>query len=330
MNRKYFAVRNRVGFLDLSGRGKIEVSGKDRHAFLHGVLTQDIKNLKPGEGRPAALLDPEGRLIADFHLFAFEEFLLIDCQAVLVPEILGTLGKYLITEDVTLTDRANDFAWLGIEGPRAPDLLSRLIEEKSDFLAPGAHTGKLIKNIPVHIFRFSFSGERGFYFLLKASEKKAFSDSIFSEGRAFEMEPLDESSFQILRVEAGLPWHGTDFDKKTLFPETGLENAVCYTKGCYLGQEAVAKIKNTGGPEKKLTGFVLDGPEPPLPPQKLFSKGQEAGYLTSIVFSPALEKTISLGYLLKDSALENNRAEVGTVGSKIFARVHALPFFRRT
>ncbi|HNV85499.1 MAG TPA: aminomethyltransferase family protein [Candidatus Omnitrophota bacterium] len=329
MNPGYSAVRNAVGLIDLTSRGKIRISGKDRLSFLHGILTQDIKNLRPGEGRYAALLDAEAHLAADFNVFAFDHHLLIDCQTVLTSKILRTFEKYLITEDVKPVDCTADFSWFGIEGPDAPELLARLTEKHLDSLEPHAHASGLIQGVPAEIFRFSFSGGPGFYLLSEKAAGQNLFDLILSKGKPLGIAPFGESVLQTLRIEAGIPWYGIDFDEAIVLPEIGLDRAVSRTKGCYLGQESAAKIERAGGPEKKLTGFVIETRDLPPLTRKIFRRNKEAGYLTSAVFSPFMGGNIALGYLQKN-ACPGEELELEPSGSREFLKIHSLPFFRRT
>lgn len=326
MNEAYCAVRDRAGLIDLSSRGKIEVTGKDRIPFLQGMVTNDVRRIKAGEGLYSALLDPEARILADFHVFGFEDRFLIDCEDILAEKILRALGRYIITEDVGLKNLTKDLAWFGIEGPQSEELLEKISGPGLSFLKPFSHTPLKIKSIPAEIFRLSFTGEDGFYLLVSRNDKDALVRLVLEEGKALGIRIVEDSCLETLRIEAGIPVYGRDMDERNFFPETCLEHAVSRTKGCFLGQEAYSRLKLQRAPLRQFTGFEILSDELPSPGEAIFYEGNEAGYVTSAVFSPALKKNIALGYLLRETTSKTRSVEIKSGARTARGMIYPLPF----
>ncbi len=318
------SVRQSAGFIDVSCRAKIRVEGSDRAPFLHGMVSNDVKKLKEGEGLYAAMLNAQGQMLADLHLFCFENHLLIDATASLTQKIISTLGKYIIMEDVSLKDVTEGFAFLGLEGPASIKFLSHLIKEA---LSMPAYSHQRIKlgNFEAEIFRLSFTGSEGFYFLIESRFAGEFWDFILKEGGPFGIKPFGARALNALRIEAGIPWYGLDMGEKNLLPETGLNHAISLDKGCYIGQEVIARLSSFAKVNKKLVGLEIASDRAPASGAKITVQGKEAGYLTSSAFSSTLKKTIGLGYLAKDLCQPGTEVSLEADG-KIQARVATLPF----
>lgn len=230
--------------------GKIRVTGKDRIAVLHNILTQDIKNLSIGQHAPAALLSNTGKVLAFMEVFVFEDFLILVVEKDFVEKTTMLIDKYIISEDVVLEDI----------------------------------TGQ------------SFEAE---------------------------MKRLPEP----LRIEAGLLRHGVDMDESTILSETGLEQtAVSSTKGCYPGQEVVARIETYKGLNRKIFGFILEGDSLPKPKSKVIAADKEIGWITSAAHSKNLGKGIALGYLSKGYWEKGLKVKIDSEGNEIQAETAALPF----
>ncbi len=326
---EHLAVRHGVGLIDLSHRGKIRVEGRDRTTFLHAMLSNDIKNLKSGEGLYAAMLNAQGRILADLYLYASQEHFLIDCSASLTKKIVETLNQYIIMEKVTLKDETRQYAFLAVEGPEAISLVKKIAGEDLSYFKLNAHKRKNLAGSEAEIFRCSLSGEQGFAVLVEAQAAPGLWDSLLAEGKSFGIRPFGRAAANTLRLEAGIPWYGIDMDESNLLPETGLEHAVSYTKGCYIGQEVVARLQAIAQVNKKLMGLEISSGEVPSNGAKLLKEAKKIGYLTSAVFSPTLRKAIALGYVHRNHAAKGTALQVEHQGKKVEAYVTTLPFFLR-
>ncbi len=318
-------VRQSAGLIDVSCRAKIRVEGRDRAPFLHGMVSNDVKKLKEGEGLYAAMLNAQGHMLADLHLLCFPDHLLIDATASLTQKIIATLDKYIVMENVTLKDVTEDYAFLGLEGPASAKLLNHFTKEEA--LSMPAYSHKRIKlgNFEAEIFRLSFTGSEGFYFLIESRFAGEFWDFILKEGGSFGIKPFGARALNALRIEAGIPWYGLDMGEKNLLPETGLEHAISLDKGCYIGQEVIARLSSFAKVNKKLVGLEIASDRAPAAGTKITVQGKEAGYLTSSAFSSTLKKMIGLGYLARNLCQPGTEVFLEADG-KIQACVATLPF----
>jgi glycine cleavage system T protein len=325
------AVRKGVGLLDLSFRGKIEVTGKDRTAFLHNVLTNDIKSLGLGSGCYAALLNPQGRILADLNLCVFANSLLLDVEGGLEKKLIAALEKLVVTEEVQLKDVTEAWILLSLQGPKSEALVGALIHGPVMVTEEFHHTNFQILDTPATLIRRSVTGEKGFHLLISNEEGKGepIAKRIMEVGRLYGLRPVGLGAYEILRIEAGIPRYGIDMTEETTLPETGLETiAASETKGCYPGQEVVARIKTYGGLNRRLHGFVFDKRSLPKTGDRVLKNGEEAGFITSACDSPALGRGIALGYLKKGEHAAGDEVTIGTPPQAIAAKLSPLPFIR--
>ena len=268
------------------GRGLLELRGADRQTFLQGMVSNDVLALAPGQSCHAALLDSTGHILADLRVHAFPEFLLIETDAACLEVLIKTLDKLLIIEDVQMADATGQWATLSVLGQGASKLVSHLRELPGEMrplaypLAPGID-------------------------LWLPAESHAAAWAILTEAGAV---PLDDEGWETLRVEAGLPAWGRELTAAILLPEAGMEDAVSYTKGCYVGQEIVARLHARGHANRGLRRLVL-AEDAPVPPQEATlhvpedgpEPGREIGRITSAVASPLLGgRAVALGYVRKE------------------------------
>lgn len=273
--KEYTALRNSAALLDFSGHCRFEISGADRAAFLHNILTQDIKNLKPGQAARSALLNAQGKILADMEVYIFEDKIILDAEAVLEKKIPELLEKYVITEDVTIRNVSNELAHLAVEGPASADF---------KFDGPG-------------VFIQAMTGKYGIHFILPENQTAALITEFLKKG----LQPAGHNAFEAARISAGYPRFGIDMDETIALPETGLDAAAASeTKGCYPGQEVVARTNTYKGHQKKMVRILFEGEKAPESGEKIFDKnGAEAGWVTSAHVLPGSGKVAALGYLKK-------------------------------
>ena len=286
---EYRAMREGVGVIDRSMLGKVTVTGRDRQAFLQGMLTNDVKGLTPGKGTGAAFLDALGKVMVLLSVYALDDRLLIELPPSFTEKTLERLDHFLISEKVYFEAADSAFAIIAVQGPAAGDLLSRLAEQTLD-LAPYAHVEVVIAGEPVRVIHRREGGVAGFHCWTAAAHGAALWAAIADIAVPVGMQALDT-----LRVEAGIPWYGRDVDEALIFPETRLEQLVSFTKGCYIGQEVVARVKYRGHINRGLSGLVLEGDRVPAAGARVVVAGKEIGRVTSAVRSFALGRPIALG-----------------------------------
>jgi glycine cleavage system T protein len=323
------AVRETVGLIDLSHRAILELAGKDRTRFLNGMVTNDVKSLKPGSGQYAAMLTTHGKLMADMRIYALADAYWLDLHEELIPKTREALDRHIIADQVDLTDRSGEVVMVAIQGPASLELLAGLGIAGAKSLAEYQHLETSIKGAGVRIIRASETGEEGFIAVAPAPSSDTVWQALMEAGRAHQLRLVGMEALNLLRVEAGIPWHGLDMDENTLLQEVGLERAVSFSKGCYIGQETVARVAHRGHVNRHLTGLLIEGTGVPVPGTKLLRELQEVGRITSAVRSPTLGHAIALGYVRREWMTPGTILELETLEGIRSAETVPLPFYKR-
>lgn len=321
---EYHRLRDDAGVLDASIYAAIEVRGADRHEFLQRLLTNDIKRLAPGTGCRAALLSPSAKLIADLLVLADADALWLLCELPYAEIVRRTLEHYLFTEAVTLTAHERRFAALALLGPRAMTLASQLAGTPLALTSPISHVTWPLHDVPARWVRWSLIGDAGFMCLFEADQARPIWNWWLQEAG---VPPIGWEALHIARIEAGLPWMGIDMTEDNLLPETGLDAQMASeTKGCYLGQEIVARMRTYGSPSKRLMGLMLEDATVPVAGDELWRGGELVGQVTSACHSIALERVIAIGYLKRGANEPGTVVSVQGGDTKQLAAVIQLPF----
>ncbi len=320
---EYRALREAVGLIDRSMLGKVTVTGRDRQAFLQGMLSNDVKSLTAGQGTAAAFLDAHGKVVALLAVYVLEDRLLLELPPSLTEKTLQALDKFLISEKASFEAADDAFAILAVQGPGSRALLETLAGRQLD-LAPYHHAEAQIAGAPVRVISRAEGGVPGFHCWAAAAHGASLWQLLVTAGAR----PVGAEALNVLRVEAGVPWYGHDVDESVILPETRLEQLVSYTKGCYIGQEVVARVKYRGHVNRALSGLVLEGDRVPAINDPVVADGKEVGRITSAVRSLALGKPIALGYVRREYFAPGSVVGVQDGGATIPARVAELPFVR--
>jgi len=259
-----------AGLIDLSAsRGRIRVTGSEAVMFLNGLITNDIKNATDSSWLPAVFPTVQGRLIGAVRILRYEDGFLIDTEAASLEAVLKTISRFTMAGDFQVTDVSNEIALLSVQGKGASDVIDAA---------------------NVVGIRATHTGEEGFDVLT--------SEPIMEQLVAAGAQPVTPETFETLRIEAGIARYGLDMDETNVVTETNLDDAVSYTKGCYLGQEIIVRIKHRGHVAKKLTGLKFESHETIKAGSIIKSPDdKEIGRVTSTTFSPKLQTTVGLGYV---------------------------------
>ena len=315
-----------AGVFDRSDRVHLTASGPDAKAFLHRMLSNDVARLAPGQGCYATLLSVQGHMLADLYALQMDDHLLLETDVSAAARMREWLEKYIIADDVTVEDRSQQMAALGVEGPQA----AKLLAAAGAGALPGAeldHAWVKLGETPVLIARVSETGEEGFRLIFVVEYAQNIWDALTAVKKVVPWKPVGHAAWNILRTEAGVPWYGVDMDERTLPPEAALETrALSYSKGCYVGQEIIERIRSRGHVNRRLTGLRLQGARPAAG-AKLLREGKEVGVLTTVVESPTLGGLIALGIVRREQLEPGTRLEVEGGGA---AEVAALPFYQRS
>lgn len=280
----YTALRTRAAYIDLAGRGNIRVTGEDRARLLHAMCTNHVQQLIPGTGCYAFFLTAQGRILADANIFCMPDYLLLDTEPEARETLRQHLDNYIIADDAVLEDFTGTMAAVALEGPAAEEVMKGLG-------GPAAHMPYAIAQwehgLVAHV---SYTGGPG-YIVFTPAEQRAdliarFGAAGLPEARLAEAEAV--------RLEHGRPRHGVDFSDANIPQETQVAHAVHASKGCYLGQEIVERVRSRGHVNRQLATLEFDTDRPPLKGAKVRAGEAEAGEIRSAVYSPALGVSLAI------------------------------------
>src|SRR2546423_892524 len=278
--REYEAVREGgAGLIDLSSRGLVEVSGAEAMQFLNGLITNDVKTLEDGAWMLAAFPNAQGRLIAFARILRLGNSYLFDTEASTHAPVFKALERFTLAGDFRVADRTDEMALLSVQGARAAACVGATLNEEAARVERGrVHTVAQWNDVPVHLIRATHTSEDGFDLFLDAGQAPSLWDALTRSGA----QPVGLDALEILRIEAGLPRYGVDMDESNVVTETGLDEAVSYTKGCYIGQEIIARIHWRGHVAKRLAGLSFDDQAEAVRGASIKSTdGKEIGRVTS-------------------------------------------------
>ncbi len=312
------AMEGAVAF-DRSHLATVAVRGKDRESFLQNMLTNDVRSLAPGAGLPAAFLTVKGKLVSDLVAFKGADSFLLEMERERAEPFRKALDRYIISEDVTLESLAEKETTFSVEGPKAVRILAAIA---------GLETSELEGLADLH-FRMGALARVAarrreltprFDVTAGLDTAKSLLEKALQEGAILGGERVRETR----RIEASRPRFGIDMDESHLPLEAGLDDALSFQKGCYIGQEYVVRVAHRGHVNRKLSGLKLTGSEPPSPGAAVHSGGEEAGVVTSCAFSPAFGCALAFAYLKRGYGEPGTEVSVGGAS----ARVSPLPFAR--
>jgi len=256
-------------------RGLIAVRGKEAVPFLDGMITDDMKTLADGAQMLAAFPNAQGRLLAVVRVLRDGDRFLIETEEATREKVFNNLFRFTFAGDFFVEHLSENFRYFELFGSRAE---------------PPASAGGV-----------SFTGNSALGHFVPVVDAETFRGQLIDSGAA----SISDDLYETLRIESGIPKYGVDMDETTIVPELGLDGLISYNKGCYIGQEIIARIHFRGHVAKQLTGLILS--EPPTsagefqPGAELTSTdGKNAGRVTSVAFSPSLESTVGLGYVRFD------------------------------
>lgn len=318
---EYRALREGCGILDPRLRALLRATGDDRTAFLQGMLSSDIAACHPGEGLPAAILTVQARVVSDLRAFVREDEIWLDFPAQRRAVGMATLEKYIVADDVELSE-CDDTLLALIEGRTAREVLRVAFGVDPAALPRCSHRAIAIDDAAVRILAATHSGEPGFLLAGPA----ALAPRVWDQARAAGAVPVGWDALEVARVEAGIPAMDADMDESYLAPEVGLHDAVSTKKGCYIGQEVVERVSARGNVQRRLIGLAFDDDEPVAAGTLLRESGKDAGVVTSAVVSPALGRTVALGYGRRSVWEPGTRVQVGAEEMGRMASVTSLPF----
>lgn len=324
------AVREGVGLADLSHEGKFIISGSDRIAFLQKLISNDLGRLSEGKGLYTTFLTAKGKMIADFHLFSFPDTLLMEIDWANAEKTKAQLMRFRLRSKVEFS--TPPWGKILVSGPSGRALLEKFVGEALLVMQELSFFKKEVRDVSLTCIKRSVTAEEDFHLYMPLEDIPVFWKRLREEGHSLGAVPVGQAALETLRIEAGLPRYGRELDEEILPIEAGLgDEVISYTKGCYPGQEVIARIKTYGHVNKVLSGLILEGNGTPRKGDAVFQGEKEVGYITSAARSPHLGKIIAMAYLRsktdRSALVKVIRREDGQ--DLISAKVTDLPFYTR-
>ncbi|MGH9630244.1 MAG: YgfZ/GcvT domain-containing protein, partial [Bryobacteraceae bacterium] len=291
----YKALKEGAAWIDLTGRGKIRMRGEDRVRLLHAMTTNHIEQLTPGTGCYAFFLNAQGRILSDVNVFCLPEYLLLDTEPEAAKRVYEHLDKYIIADDVTLEDATEEMVTLSVEGPDAEQILK-------DLGAPiPAATSGITEWGAALIAGVSRTGAPGYFVFLPQDDE----EDLITRLEAAGVVGADTEEVDAVRLENGKTIYGIDIYESNIPQETQQMHALHFSKGCYLGQEIVERVRSRGHVNKKLASLEIESEEPVMSGTKVQSGGKDAGEITSSAYSPERSKVVALA-IVRAEALKSD------------------------
>ena len=333
---EHHAVRNGVGVVDVSYRSRYRLTGDDRAKFLHRIISNDVETLSVGQGTYATLLTHRGKIIADLNVYILEDAILIDAAPETAENLFGELDKYIIADDVELVDSTAETGAIAVHGPKSSALVQSVLGMRDLTDLPERHScvreADASSEHPIVCVRTDVTGEVGCTLYTATETLASLWNTLMTEGSQFNVQPIGWDALESLRIEAGIPRYGMELTDAIIPLEAELEHAIDFEKGCYIGQEIVARMKYRGHPNRLLRGIESDEV---LASQddcefrsgaRVFNGDKEVGWLTSTTFAPTLGKEVALGYVRIAVTEPGSRVRIEASDGYVDGTVVLLPF----
>jgi folate-binding protein YgfZ len=317
---EYQTARHAVGIADLSHHGNLLIAGEDRTSFLQNLISNDVHLATSHQGIFSALLTAKGKTLSVFHLYALSDAYLMTMESVLAEKTAAHLARFRFRSKVTISTPR--WGKLLLIGPQARPLLTSLLgvsPPPQSFLVQERDPQLCIQQTETESILYC-----------REENLPAFYRTLLEAGSSLTIAPVGQAALEIIRIENGRPRYGAEMDETVIPVETGLaDTVISYTKGCYPGQEVIARIKTYGHVNKHLMGLALSGVALPQSGDRVFNDQEEVGRVTSSVYSPFLKRPIALAYLKTAVAHAGQAVSVRIDETLTPAQVTTLPFYKK-
>lgn len=318
---EFQALRSGCAVYDLNWRASFKISGKDRTRWLNGMITNNIRDLPVGSGNYNFLLTPQGRIVGDLYVYNRGGYFLGFSDRSQLEILMKTLQRYIIMDQVELTDASSEIASIGVQGPRSREVLAAT--GFSSAPEPMQVIDVDWRGSAVSLTRMGDARFEIYQLWISPDQAAVLWDALAAAGAS----PVGAEALEMFRVAAGVPRYGQDIGERELPQETGQHQALNFSKGCYIGQEIVERIRSRGNVHRTLAGFVIEGDVPPRG-AKIVADGKETGEITSALAVPSAseadgaERVLALGFIRRESAKPGTAVQVNGTA----AVVSMLPF----
>ncbi|HET6347979.1 MAG TPA: glycine cleavage T C-terminal barrel domain-containing protein [Candidatus Krumholzibacteria bacterium] len=299
---EYEALAHAVGLIDLATAGVLRLTGKDRVRFLNAMITNDVAALATGHMCPALMTTTRGKIVAELLVLAGADDLRVLVLQGPVAQVAESLESHIIADDVTLENLSDAHAMIAVEGPRCRELVWRIFPREPLPLEGGAFTENDYQGMRATVVRHSLVGDKGMLVIVERAYYERMKAYLVQGAVGMDGAEIGGGAWNTRRVENGRPWFGADVTADNFPAECGLESHVSYEKGCYLGQETIARMHYRGHPNWKLVGLSGVDEVPAAGTELVAASGGKtddatAGRVTSAVFSPMLKGALCLAYV---------------------------------
>ena len=331
--QEHLAVRNGVGIADLSLRGKILVTGDDRVTWLQSIISNDLLPLQPGQGLYSTFMNHKGKVLSYFRVLVLENSIFIEDGGEVDDLTYQQFRKFLLFgTQAKMENCLEKWGILLVSGPNSFQIIQKTLAVDLSDAKPLTLKTVEFQGHQILIANTEETGELDVELYMPREALGPVWDQLWSVGKPFGLQPIGHSALDSLRIEAGIPKVGPDLNEHIVPPEANLQGkAFSLTKGCYPGQEVVARMDTYGSLKRRLVGLVLGNDHIPLPEPgtKIFSGEREVGWISSSAFSPILKKALAFGFPLRDFTKPDTELTIDIKGQRHQAIVHSLPFYSR-
>jgi len=318
-----------VALFDKNYRAYLSFTGPDRVRYLNAILTNNIKDLVPSHGNVSLLLNPQGHILAEIETHAFADKLFCVSYAMIRERLIEWLDKYIIMDDVTMTDETARYGTLALEGPKAAAVVKHLagidleplselasveveiLRSAQDDTSGKGGVGEMsVCPLPCRIVKRSPAGVAGAEFVVEREILEQLWQILQEAAREHGGGPAGYSALSVRRLELGVPWFGYDFGEKQIPHEAGLqESHISYTKGCYTGQEIVERVRSRGQVNRQRVELLFSGDVVPGSGSPLTMDGKEVGYVTRVGKLPEPPRVIGMGYARREASAPGTKIQ---------------------
>jgi len=327
---EHHAVRKTAGIADLSHRGTLLVTGDDRITWLQSIISHDLRPLQPGQGLYSAFMSAKGKILSCFRVYIQQDSVFVEDVGEVGDTTFQAFRKFLLYgTKAKMKSCLESWGILLVSGPLAAKILGDSFHVEVSQLDQLSFVTLEINGQPVFIVRTEETGEQDFEIFAPTNLLVTVWEQVLTAGKPLALQPFGAQARESLRVEAGIPKLGPDLNDRIVPPEANLEGkAFSLSKGCYPGQEVVARMDTYGSVKRRLVGLVLNGQDKQVPPHgaKVFRGEREVGWISSSAYSPTLNQVIAMAFPLRDFTVPDTELEVDYNDQRHPALVKSLPF----
>lgn len=323
---EYLAGKGTVGIADRSHFGRLRVTGEKRLDLLHRLTTNSLKDLEAGQGAETVMCTPKGRIVDRLFVHVDADHCILVTSPGMNGDIKEMIEKLRFRDDVTLEDVTASTAMITLYGPESGRFLDWAARAELKGVEPHHWRPVEIEGVRAMAARVTGIGGGGFSLIMEAGEAGAVWRGLFKEGATYGVNPMGAEALELLRVEFGVPAWGRELTGDFNPLEAKLDSAISWTKGCYTGQEVIARLDSRQKIQRFLVGFLMEAGEVPEPRSRVFDGGVEVGVVTSVVPSLELRRIICLGYIRTGHDTPGTKVTIKSRGDEMEGEVAALPF----